>query len=308
VSEINFLKRSEIDGHQWNALINTSAQSLPYAYTWYLDAIAEHWDALVMGNYEAVMPLVWLRKLGVKCLYQPYYCQQLGFFSRSDLTAQQAENFITTATKKFPYININLNPSAIVVAGNSGFTSKRNLLLKLDAGYAKNKKSFAESHRRNIGKAEKAGLHLTGSTELKTFQKFYLGNINPEKENFKPKHEKIFNALSQAILSEKKGEIITIVDKDENTAAASLLIHHQNRIINIINTSSPSGKRTGASHLLFDRIIEKLSGTGKVFDFEGSSIPGVARFYEGFGAKEEVFYNYRDTILKNPGKRFLSLV
>lgn len=81
--EIKFLKRNEIDAHRWNALITSSVQSLPYAFTWYLDAVAEHWDACVLGNYEAAMPFVWLRKQGVKCLYQPYYCQQLGVFSTS---------------------------------------------------------------------------------------------------------------------------------------------------------------------------------------------------------------------------------
>ena len=297
-----------MDAQKWNALIASSATILAICIYLVLDAVAEHWDALVTGNYEAAMPLVWLRKLGVKCLYQPYYCQQLGIFSLQPLNMQQAGAFIDGATKKFPYININLNPSIVGMANGRGFTPKKNLLLKLDTDYAKITKSFSDNHRRNIGKAEKAGLHLTGASELKNFQKFYLGNINPEKENFKPKHEKIFKAISRTILFEGKGEIITIAGKDEKPMAASLLIYHQNRIINIINTSSPEGKRTGASHLLFDKIIEKFSGTGKLLDFEGSSIPGVARFYEGFGAKEEVFYNYRDTILKNPGKRFLSLV
>ena len=175
------------------------------------------------------------------------------------------------------------------MAGHRGFTAKKNLLLKLDTEYAKIKKTYAENHRRNIAKAEKAGLHLSTANTLKDFQKFYLGNIDPEKENFKPKHEKIFKTLSTAILVQGKGEIITIAGKDENPAAASLLIHHQNRIINIINTSSAAGKRTGASHLLFDKIIEKFSVPARCLILKARPYPVWRAFMKALARRKKCF-------------------
>src|ERR1043165_4983232 len=103
MAAIKILKRKEVDEQRWNAAVDAAVFSLPYAYTWYLDAVAENWDALVWNDYEAVMPLVWLRKLGIKCLYQPYYCQQLGVFSAEALPAETITQ-ILEAIKAYSYI------------------------------------------------------------------------------------------------------------------------------------------------------------------------------------------------------------
>jgi hypothetical protein len=38
--------------------------------------------------------------------------------------------------------------------------------------------------------------------------------------------------------------------------------------------------------MLVDQYIRKYAGRDIIIDFEGSMIPGIARFFEGFGAKE----------------------
>jgi hypothetical protein len=41
--------------------------------------------------------------------------------------------------------------------------------------------------------------------------------------------------------------------------------------------------------VLMDQLIEHSRGKSTVFDFEGSDIPGVARFFEGFGGVRTVY-------------------
>ncbi len=303
MNSIRFLNRKEIDDKKWDDLVTHSANSLPYAFSWYLDAVAENWGALVLNDFEAVMPLVWLRKLGIKCLYQPYYCQQLGVFSPTKINAALYTGFLKAATQ-FPYININLNPSAASIADKFGLTPKKNLLLDLQKDYASLQKKYTDNHRRNISRANKAALEFSDQCELKRFQKFYLENVNRTKENFKPQHEKIFKKISQTLVSNGLGHIYTATDNIGQLQAAVLLVAHQKRSIAIINTSSASGKKQGASHFLFDRIIQKFSGSASTLDFEGSSVVTIARFYEGFGASEETFYNYKNSLLKNLTQRF----
>ncbi len=305
MNQLRVLKRKEIDEQKWNALIQTSVQSLPYALSYYLDAVAENWEAIVVGDYEAAMPFVWLRKLGLKCLYQPYYCQQLGAFSKQDLSAKEMKEMLAAA-QGFPYININLNPSAKTIAADFALKQRKNLLLDLSKDYTTIGKKYSENHRRNIAKAEKSKLSFTEEVELKSFQKFYLENVNRTKENFKPKHEKIFKALTKTLTNNNTGKIFAVINQQQKLVAAVLLVHHQNRLVGIINTSSAEGKKSGASHFLFDKIIQKFSSQANVvLDFEGSSIPTIARFYEGFGASEEIFYNYQTTLIKKLSQRFL---
>ena len=304
MNKIHFFKRKEIDDAKWNELIGRSLHSLPYALTWYLDAVAENWGALIVNDYEVVMPLVWLTKLGVKCLYQPYYCQQLGLFSEGPLTKTIYLDFIKTASEQFAYININLNPDAVLIFPGHGLLPKTNLLLELNRDHSDLQKNYSGNQKRNITRAQKHGLLFSENMELSSFQKFYLENINREKENFKTKHEKIFRQLSHQLITRGCARIFSSVDDQGQPLAAAMLIFHQHRIIGIINTSSATGKKSGASHFLFDQVIKTFSNSAYTLDFEGSSIPTIARFYEGFGSEPEFFYNYKHTFLKKLGQRF----
>ena len=51
----------------------------------------------------------------------------------------------------------------------------------------------------------------------------------------------------------------------------------------------PDGKVIGASHALIDAFIKDHAGQDLILDFEGSDIPNLAFFYNGFGATEEIY-------------------
>jgi hypothetical protein len=304
VNQLRLLRRNEVDIAKWDNCVRRAAGYLPYANSWYLDSVAENWDALVMEDYKAVMPLTWLRKLGIKVLYQPYYCQQLGVFSPGELHKAVLTAFFQAATKSFPYIDINLNPLCEPAATTFGLTKKKNLLLKLDKSYEGIKKGFSKGLLRNIAKAERASLEFFESTDLASFQHFYLQNINPEQQVFKPLHKRMFNRISTELLKRGIGKIY-VAAAGQDWLAALMLIEENSRHINIINTSSVTGKSQQASHFLFSKVIQKFSGNDITLDFEGSSIPSIARFYEGFGPNEEYFYHLHTTLVKRISQRIL---
>lgn len=303
MKDLQFIKRNKIAVDKWDNVIERARFSLPYAYSWYLDAIAEHWDALIWKDYEAVMPLVWLRKLGLKCIYQPNYCQQLGIFSDKELPQALMSGFIEYARLNFPYIHTNLNPSVQLIATKFHFNERKNLLLKLSKSYNDIAAGYSSNHRRNISKAVKAGVKFSETTELETFQDFYIEQEN-EKDYFKPKHVFLFKTLSNIVHQKAAGKFFIARDKEQKLLAASLMIYHRNRIINIINCNSERGRQLGASHFLFDQIISQHIDNQLIVDFEGSSIPGVAGFYKGFGAVEEIFFNFKHTFIGNISQRF----
>ncbi|MES2621424.1 MAG: hypothetical protein V4615_11295 [Bacteroidota bacterium] len=303
MSAIQFLTQKEIDRHKWDACIARSLNSLPYAFSLYLDSVAENWDALVSGNYEVVMPIVWTRKFGIKCLYQPYYCQQLGVFG--DMPNKETyREFLNYVTQRYAYVNINLNPSAQIVAEEYNLKVKKNLFLSLNEKYELLKKGYSENHKRNIRKAAKEKITFSYETTVSNFQKFYLENVNRKQENFKSKHEKIFRLLTKALIENGSGKLFSCISEEKKQLASCMIVRHEKRIINIINTSSLEGKNTGASHFLFDGIIQAYSGKDITLDFEGSSVHSIARFYEGFGAQQEIFYNYHTSVFKKYGQRF----
>ena len=50
-----------------------------------------------------------------------------------------------------------------------------------------------------------------------------------------------------------------------------------------------AGKENRAMFVLMDHLIRQSRQADKIFDFEGSNIPGVARFFEGFGGKRTIY-------------------
>ena len=91
--KITYLTYQEIDKAKWDDCINQSINKLIYAESVYLDAMAENWDAIIMNDYEAVMPLTWKKKFGIKYLYQPAFIQQGGIFSRKKIDGKLIDSF-----------------------------------------------------------------------------------------------------------------------------------------------------------------------------------------------------------------------
>ena len=82
---IAFLKNKEIDRGKWDRCIENSCNGTLYAMSWYLDAVAENWDALITGDYETVFLITYIKRLGINILYTPDCIQQLGIFSKKPL-------------------------------------------------------------------------------------------------------------------------------------------------------------------------------------------------------------------------------
>src|SRR6187431_1007687 len=102
---IQYLSHKEIDKTKWDACIEQASNGLIYPYSFYLDSMSKHWDALVLNDYEAVMPLTWNKKYGFYYLYQPAFTASLGVFGKS-LTKEVIEDFVSMFPSKFKLVEI----------------------------------------------------------------------------------------------------------------------------------------------------------------------------------------------------------
>ena len=64
MNHIRYIQHEEIDKAKWDSCIANAGNSLIYGYTWWLDNISPGWHALVLNDYDAVMPLTWRKKYG----------------------------------------------------------------------------------------------------------------------------------------------------------------------------------------------------------------------------------------------------
>src|SRR5258705_11018399 len=97
---IQYLAHKDIDKNKWDRCIDSAGNGLIYAYSFYLDCMAMNWDALVLNDYEAVMPLTWKKKYGIHYLYQPFLTAQLGLFG-NQINPNLFEIFLNAIPDKF---------------------------------------------------------------------------------------------------------------------------------------------------------------------------------------------------------------
>lgn len=297
--KIRLLTREEIETPKWNGCVHYASNSKIYGYSWYLDNVCNgDWIGLVEGDYQSVMPLIWNQKLfKIKQLYQPYLCQQLGLFSVNMLSKERIRQFLAAIPMEYKYWDIHLNDGNRQVLGleEEGYdiVRKDNYHLYLNKPYAELRADYSQNTKRNLKKADKAGIYLTAGLKPEKFVEL-VQNAQEKKGISHPEalyhtaHRVIYNCLHRG-----QGTILGAYDDDKNLLAAAFLMFNGAAIINLLNFTTPAGKEVGAMHYLIDSLIERESNKHKYIDFEGSAVEGIARFYKSFGAENIPYYQLK---------------
>lgn len=285
---IRYLKHHVIDMEKWDACIDRSHNGIFYAYSWYLDMLAAPWDALVEGDYKAVMPLPYRKKWGVIYLYQPFFIQQLGIFSTHSLSEDLTKRFISSIPRHFRYVDISLN-TFNQLPPVQGVATFRRVTYELDLipSYDKLKKHYSGNALRNLKKAGKNGVFVAahGRPEdvIAAFRASGVPNPFSEKDYLNLKH------LIYSGMHKGRVELYSAYSARNNFCAGIVFYRSHKKVVFLFSGAHPEARENGAMFSLVDAFISANAGKELVLDFEGSSDPNLARFYRGFGSKECVF-------------------
>ena len=294
-NQIKYLRNNEIDWEKWNKCIMNAPNGLIYAYSFYLSCMSKNWDALVLNDYEAVMPLTWNKKYGFYYLYQPAFTASLGIFGK-DINDQLVKSFLNAIPSKFRLIEISLNHGNNFPPVIDGYYPRSNYILNLNKPYSEIEKGYRENHKRNISKAIQLGCkvskNITVSDVIQLNQE-YLKHVSNTTEkdhfNFVRLYGTFENAAKTSAGKYFKAEVYGINDSKNKLLASAVFFFSRNRAYYILVGNHPDGKTIGASHALIDAFIKDHAGQDLILDFEGSDIPNLAFFYSSFGATEEIY-------------------
>lgn len=286
----HYLKHEQIDKAKWDECIENSFNHLPYAYSWYLDCVSPGWHAFADEKYDFVFPLTLRRKAGISYLFQPYFTQQLGLFSKKKFSSSDLKEFLKVISEKFLFVEINLNTACIFSDDN--LKKKLTHHLSLKKSYDEISKTFNENARRNIRKSEKNNFILQATEDSKTLIKIFR-NETGKKTSLKPQDYKLLDNLIQTAIKNGKGKIFNVLSENKKTVSGMLLVESETMLINLFNCGYSEEKKKGAMYFLFNEVIKMNADSGKIFDFEGSEIPEVARFYKGFGGMPVFYPSFR---------------
>lgn len=290
-TEIRYLLNHEIDKGKWNKCIDEAQNGSVYPYSFYLDHMSRQWDALVSGDYEAVMPLTWNRKYGIYYLYQPFLTASLGVFGKH-VDGKLLQDFLMQIPKKFRYWDICLNHGNLFPLQTFNLYERMNHVLKLNQQYDDIQNHYRGNVRRSINRA--FGLGCTVQKNVKVEQvidlsKEQLKNVSGISADGFTRFRNLYHYLED----HNRVDTYGILSARGQLLASGVFLFSHKRAFYILAGNHPDGRTIGASHALIDAFICDYAHQDICLDFEGSDISRIAFFFKSFGAVEEKYAGLR---------------
>ena len=288
---IQYLTHNQINLNKWDSTIAECGNI--YAYSWYLDIVHPGWEALVEDDYQSVMPLTGGKKFGVNYLYQPYFVQQLGVFSKQSMTKEKMAAFLDAIPKKFRFAEIRLNESNTFDNQVQGIEYHRNVLLDLNQEYDAIRANYHTNTKRNLAKAESNNLQLLYNVIPYHVVALFRDNRGALLDKWGDAEYGILTGLGKTAQNRNAAFILGVNEKgDGEILSAALFMKTNNRITFLFSGLNEKGKEKQAMTYMLDQVIRKYANRPMTFDFEGSDDENLARFYLGFGGQEIKYPSY----------------
>ncbi|GEM50885.1 hypothetical protein [Empedobacter brevis] len=290
---IKRISRKKLDVDKYTECLSKSVNYRIYAEVWYLDTLVENnWDCYVLNDYEAIMPLPFVKKFGIKFITQPIYCQQLGVFHQKNLSKEIFKKFEKKLHRNLvrAYSFNEENTEMFEPKGKL----KVNYILDLNQSYEKIFNNYSSNRRKELRRTSRMELIINEINNLKNFQtlKNAYAYINIHK--LEDKYSLIFEYL----INREQLKIYDIYTKEKVLLGSQAILFSKNRIICFSFARNKKEEKHNTSAYILDHIIKKNNNTSLIFDFEGSMIPSIGKFMEGYSPKKKFYSLYSNINFK----------
>lgn len=298
MADYSIIPANKIDTAKWDDCVANNANGLIYAYSYYLNAMAIEWHGLVINNYETIFPIPAKKKLGIQYLYMPAFTQQLGFIGNLNLVNSNVINAIQQFVKYgSPYLNFSNH-----IVATQQCVARNNFIVQLQQPYVAIRNQYKKTIDYSLAKAEKFKLKYVIGDDVKEavllYQQYNKNNMqhvtNTDYINFQ-------NLLLQ-LQANNQILIRKVESAEKELMSIALLMKDNKRYYNIINVTPEAGRKCEANYFLYNHILQELAEQPMLFDFEGSDLPGVQKFYEKFGAINQPYFHWHYNLLPTPIK------
>ncbi|WP_196885287.1 hypothetical protein [Aureivirga sp. CE67] len=288
---IKRFNKKDLNLEKYNNCIEKAENSRLYAFSWYLDIVAENWEVLVYGDYEVVMPLPIRKKYGIKYVYHPFWVLELGIFYLKKNKEVEKE-LLEYVSKKYLFSEFRLN-SDNVLEGSLGNIS----LIDLRESYEVISKRYNKGRRKDMKRAVNSHLNFSQKGNMEDLIKMFRENIGGRVSNIQDADYENLKKIIKFCLENNLGELYTVEDESFNIVAIGFFLLHKNKVTTLITATDFNNRKNGANTFLLDSVVRKHIGKELFFDFGGSNIPSIADFFNSFGAEETHYTLFKSGML-----------
>lgn len=282
--------------------------SIPlFSMDWWLDAVVgDNWDVILVEKgqeVQAAMPLAVKRRYGLRLLTQPPLTQTLGPWIRptdakyanrlgrekelmqaliDQLPSYHyfAQNWHFTQTNWLPFFWNGFQQTTI-------YTYRLNQLAHEEQIWS----GLQENIRREIKKAlNRENIKVRMDLGIDDF--FELNRQVFERQGKQVPYSKAFvQNLDKAAAQHNARQIFIAEDAQGRRHAGIYLVWDQNSAYYLMGGGDPELRKSGATSLCMWEAIRFAATVSKSFDFEGSMLEPVERFFRAFGAMQTPYYS-----------------
>jgi hypothetical protein len=277
-------------------LVATPTSFCLFQEPWWLNLTAEgHWEEAVVSNSEgtiARLPYRILRRYGATVVTQPRLTPYAGPWFRPS-SAKASNQFserrrltveLLGQLPRFDLFSQNLWPEIpdwlpFFWAGYSQYTTYTNWYRDLSSPELL-WLNFLKETRAEIRKAQKrVEVVISGDVE----RLCDLHELTFSQQGRKPPRERAFlRRVAEGALSQGHARIAFALDEKRNAHAGTLIVFDRRSAHYLIGGSDARYRTSGAASLLIWDAVQFAAGVSKLFDFEGSMVEAISRFFRGF--------------------------
>lgn len=288
-------------------LLCHTEESIPiFSRDWWLDIVCgeANWDVLLIeqkGRVLAALPL-YIPYRGIVSMppytqtMGPWFATPSGDTKYTTLLGQRQAHCKTFLEALKAYSHFLQNFSYHITDwlpfywANYRQTTRYTYLLKDISNPDEIWENMSPNIRRNIVKAtDKHHIMIKKGISIEDFLKVHTQTF--ERQNMSvPGDLHILENLITACRQREQGDLWGAYDNEGRLHAGSFTVWQESSAWYLAGGGNPELRDSGAHSLLLWESIRQASAVSRQFDFEGSMLPGVERFFREFGATQMPYF------------------
>ncbi|OQX55853.1 MAG: hypothetical protein B5M53_03790 [Candidatus Cloacimonas sp. 4484_209] len=283
----------------WDKFVDRSPQGTLFHKSFWFEASQKPFNIYILKKTDKIIagiPIVYTRRYGFKLVRHPpltpygglIFCQNTSpkYVTRISLEKRVGTCLGTILISEFdsvdiifPPVPVNLLPLMLI-----GFSSslRYTYILKLN-DLKETWENMSQTTRNDIRKAERDGLYISTNEHFEKLttlvRKTYIRqNVDISLLNYAVRYHSILKKVNQC-------RLFVTIDKRGQAIAAAYIVWDNKRSYYLLGGYDPDNRHHGALALAIWEAIKftKNELSLREFDFEGSHLPAIERFFRGFG-------------------------
>jgi Acetyltransferase (GNAT) domain len=301
VSETKYIQAVESESSRTYRTLLQAVEKPPlYAMPWWLDAVCgvHGWHAAIQYDDQqralGMLPFYQTRIHGLSAITTPPFTQLMPLISLQSDTIVSLNDLLSRLPST-QILNITTRGS---LAGHKAVTGRHisvrySYIIPAEPSISLVRARYNEGLKRNL-RAANDTYSIAESEDIGLFLELYIASHQQQGSSPPSWSDQVIRTVYTALIRHQSGQLTMVYHQQQ--PIAGVLIGWDQETSYYLAGGKVGGDHGASAHaLLLDAAIAQAMEGGRSFDFEGSMHPGIANFFQSFGASPIPYWHIRQS-------------